>query len=194
MAVEDKRIEAPEVEQKDLRKMNYRQLQDIAKEYNVPGWHLMNEKQLRQAIGVAPEGALVYDRSLGMKDEEMRAIREQQGPIPGKTIYFEKDRAKLDKIWARDPLAFNHVDMTDPYRQVVYHFTRKVECVCGTKFKIQREWYELRREGREVVKVKKTQEKGIVEKYCPKCGKKHIYLDPDVEYDPAKVRLMEQNE
>ena len=194
---EDTEVKLPDYDPNKLSKMNYRELQELAKAYSIPEFYLMNEKQLRTALGATPDGAVVYDRAAGMKDEQLRAIRESRSAVPGKTIYFKKDQDKLDKIWARDPLAFNGVDMTDPHRQVVYHFDRKVKCACGDsrgKFLIQREWYENRREGQELIKVKRIQKEGIVEKYCPHCGRKHIYLDPDKEYDPAKVRAMEHKE
>jgi hypothetical protein len=190
----DERVESPDIKPSDLSKMDYRQLQQVAKDFNITDWHMMNEKQLRQALGAAPDGAVVYDRAVGMKPEQLREIREARGPIPGKTVYYKKDQAKLDQIWARDPLAFNNVDMTDIHRQVQYRFERGVKCVCGAKFSIQREWTEPRREGRDIIHVRRVDKKGIISQYCPRCNKKYFYLDPKVEYDPAKVRLMEKNE
>ena len=176
----------PKGQEESLEDLSYFDLVRLAQDKKIPSYANMTKQELIIALGAAPKGAAVHDRTVGMSEAQMMDLQRRELPIPGKTIYDPKYEDQLQKIWAVYPLAFNNVDMTDKKARVQFHFEREVECACGENFKIAR-IYEAKLDGEKVIR---EQTKDIYQRFCPKCGRNHIFLDPDREIpvDPAIAR------
>jgi hypothetical protein len=177
-----------EKEEESLAEKGFLELVKIAQERGVPGAATMSHKDLIIALGTAPKGKAVYDRTIGITNAELEQARTDRKAIPSSTIYDPKDKEKLEKIWKHQPMAFNNYDLTDEKARLVFHFEQDIKCACGEEMAIARV-YTAKKDGRD---IERTEYKDIYERLCPKCGRKHIYLDPDREppVDPGIARKL----
>ena len=173
-----------EYSQEDLLKLNYLELVKIAKVKKVwqPG---VTKKELRILLGAAPKDAIVYDDSEGLNYEQLKDIKETNKQMPGKRIWWAKDDEKVQAILDKNPVAFYKTDLTDPTGDVIHVFDKKVKCICGYKmFKIQREYEDKNPETGDV--IIKIDPAPCDERYCPGCGRKYLYHNPEKTPEVAK--------
>ena len=178
----------PKGQEEGLEDLSYFELVKLAQDKKVPGYASMNKQQLIIALGAAPKGTKVHDRTSGISEAELAELHRRDLPIPRNVIYDPKYEKQLEKIWTEYPFAFNGLDLTDKKARVQHHFEREVECYCGEKFKIAR-IYEAKLDGEKVIR---EQTKDIYQRFCPKCGRNHFYHDVDREIpaDPGIARRM----
>jgi hypothetical protein len=164
----------------DIKDKSFTELQEMAKERDIRGWYSMNKQKLIIALGYLtdPEKE-VHDRTIGVSDRELAEIEKKRNQMPGKTIYWKKDKELVMEIINRNPFAFNDYDLTDARAPVIHHFetsnkNRKVNCICGEKFKIG-EYAPMERKDKSGKMVTVPIEGPTDRHYCQNCGKLHVY-------------------
>ena len=157
----------PEKSSKELQKMSYMQLVQYAHNLGLSNVAGMTHRELLFELGGSPEGTAVYDMKKYYDPEDIREERTANRQVPGRTIFWEKDRDAVEKIKAKNPWAFNNYDLTDPTKPIKFIFkrTKEVECNKGHKMPLPKETDRV---------------------VCRECKKKDvesqvIYIDPDKE-------------
>jgi len=174
-----------------LQYLDFKTLREIAikKGIDVIG---KTKKDLQLILGAKKEGTVVVNLGEGLTREQIDERRNKGMRIPGNVRYLEKDEDKIWKIWEKNPEAFDGVDFSDENATVRFVFDKHVECKCGAKFPMWRQYKvrETMADGEKITKIvddKESMNLAQLEKYCPKCGIKYIYNDPDRVPEVAKV-------
>ena len=167
MAVETKTEATPKKTAKEIQKMSHLELMDYARELGISNVAGMTHRELLFETGGSPEGTAIYDRKKFYDPDDIRDERAANRQVPGRTIYWEKDREAVEKIIAKQPWAFNNYDLTDPTRPIKFIFKREKNVTCNRGHKLQMP------SGKDRV-------------VCPVCREEKvenqvIYIDPDKE-------------
>lgn len=152
---------------KELQKMSYMQLVQYAHRIGLSNVAGMTHRELLFELGGSPEGTAVYDRKHFYDPEDIRTERDANRQVPGRTIFWEKDREAVEKIIGRNQWAFNNYDLTDPNKPIKFIFKRMKNVTCN--------------QGHEMVLPKDTDRVVCME--CKRAGKESqvIYVNPDEE-------------
>lgn len=125
----------------ELSSMSFEQKQKVAMDlgYNIK-WKSESELE-RMLTGESRSGGIRYSRvdAMGFTKEEITELKENNEQIPLETFVPEQDYDLWMKIIAKDPLAFNGIDLSDKTAETVHILEKdkdKVECVCGARFSI----------------------------------------------------------
>lgn len=165
--------------QEELNEMSYRELLEIAKKRGTENADSLSLKQLRVQLGAAPDYAVVRDLGAGLSEKEIDRRNARGMRVPGHVIYNKDDEEAIWKVWEKNPHAFDGMDLTDMSRDVIHMFKRGgvIKCICGEKFKMEREWTDP--------KTRALKSEPVDIKFC-KCGRKYIYINPDKVPEVAK--------
>lgn len=127
--------------QEELEMMSFPEKQKLAKELGFDVLWLSEEQLDAILSGKTKTGGIRYDRveAMGLSREDIKELERQRKQIPRDTFIPEEDYADWMKIIAKNPMAFNGVDLTDktaPVVNILDKHRNHVECACGAVFSI----------------------------------------------------------
>lgn len=134
--------EAKKIYSKDeLDKLSFPEKQRIAKElgYDIV-W--LTEDELDAILGGETKtGGIRYARAevMGLSKDDLKEAERKRVAIPRDTYIPKEDYEDWMKIIAKNPMAFNGIDLTDRKAETVHILDKHrhhVECVCGAVFSI----------------------------------------------------------
>lgn len=162
-------IELREYTAEELYDMDYQQLVNIAKEMGVK-YQGIPKPRLAMILGGAPEDSVNFDDSEGLTEKDMETMKADGKQLPGPRVWHKDDDSAVWRILEKNPVAFYNTDLTDKHARTVHLFNKKkVTCVCGTTFRMEREYEDPK------TNVRKTEPVDI--KFCPGCQRKYITHD-----------------
>jgi hypothetical protein len=158
-----------ELTPQDIEQMGYSDLVKLAKERNI-NFSGLNPRQLKFALGAAPEGAVVVDLAEGMSDDLLEKLKEEKRLVPGKMIYTKDIEDAVWRTREYNPVAFDNVNFTDRESLIQHVFNKRTKCSCGETVVMERK-IKQRKDKQEIEVVDPSP---IYKKQC-KCGKWYIY-------------------
>jgi len=162
------------------KKLKYTELVKKAKEKGVP-FYGKTRAELEIALKEEDPSIFVIDRAADFTHEQLLDMERKNEVVPGKIIGYKKDRDIIEEYLSYNPDAFNGCDLTNPRNHTQHIFgTRKVECYCGEKFRIERKYAQRIGGGFGVLKKgepKKIIVEDTITRNCPNCGRKWVYHD-----------------
>lgn len=127
--------------EEEVKMMSFPEKQKAARELGFDVlW--MNEDEIDAILlGKTKTGGIRYPRAeiMGLSKEDLRELERQRKQIPRDTYIPEEDYADWMKIIAKNPMAFNGIDLTDkkaPVVNILDKHRKHVQCACGATFSI----------------------------------------------------------
>lgn len=170
--------------------MSFKQLRELAK---LRGIVIVGKtkKDLQMELGAAPAYSTNVNLGETLTAEQINDRKEKGQRIPGNVRYWDKDEDKLWKVWEKNPEAFDGIDFTDENSPIHFTFEKKFKCYCGEEMLMWRRYRvkETTTDGEIIfrwIDDRESMSLNQFEKYCPKCGRKWIYINPDKIPEVAK--------
>jgi len=142
---ETKKEDAKEVKKvysrEELSKMLFPEKQRIARELGFSVLWLTEEELDSILSGETKTGGIRYARAevMGLNEGDIKELQRKREAVPRDTYIPKKDYEDWMKIIAKNPMAFNGIDLTDKKAETVHildKYRNHVECACGAVFSI----------------------------------------------------------
>ncbi|MGQ9610040.1 MAG: hypothetical protein ACUVWN_12095 [bacterium] len=127
--------------EEEISKLSFVEKQKLAREEGFD-IYMKTEEQIDALLtGKTKTGGIRYSRkeAMGISDEVYKELLKNNEQLPKDTFIPAEDYDDWMAIIAKNPIAFNGIDLTNVEGEIVHILSknkRKVHCVCGAKFSI----------------------------------------------------------